>query len=202
MKGKSNLVLPVLVMVALAITRWPGLLPMNFSAVYALLFCAGIYFPAGLRWVLPLVTLGITVLVLDLAYYHVSPFSIYTMGTYLAFLPIIWLGTHFKKSWPWVTKIVGGFGAAILFYLVTNTIAWMIDPWYPKSLAGWIQALTTGKPGWPQTWELFRNTFLSGGLFAGLFAAAMDFSPQPEEEKEEAEVEEGEESEAGEARPC
>jgi hypothetical protein len=56
---------------------------------------------------------------------------------------------------------------AFLFYLVTNTISWLTDPAYPKTLAGWIQALTIGTPGWPHTWEFFRNTLLSGGLFAG-----------------------------------
>ena len=27
-----------------ALSRWPGLMPMNFSAAYALAFCAGLYF--------------------------------------------------------------------------------------------------------------------------------------------------------------
>ena len=49
----------------------------------------------------------------------------------------------------------------------------MQDPAYAKTLAGWIQALTTGRPDWhPTTWEMFRNTFLSGGLFTALFVAA------------------------------
>jgi hypothetical protein len=46
--------------------------------------------------------------------------------------------------------------------------------------------LTIGTPGWPHTWEFFRNTLLSGGLFAGLFAGAMKLSEaleQPEEEE-------------------
>lgn len=39
-------------------------------------------------------------------------------------------------------------------------------------MAGWITALTKGAGGYPPTWEFFRNTLLSGGLFTALFAAA------------------------------
>jgi hypothetical protein len=82
----------------------------------------------------------------------------------------------------------GGVLGALLFYLVTNTAAWLQNPEYAKTLAGWIQALTVGTPGWPQTWEFFRNTLLSGGLFSGLFAGAMKFSEalEPDDEEETA----------------
>jgi hypothetical protein len=47
------------------------------------------------------------------------------------------------------------------------------DPAYTKTIAGWIQALTLGHPEiHPTTWEMFRNTLLSGGLFTALFAGA------------------------------
>ena len=76
----------------------------------------------------------------------------------------------------------------------------MQDPGYPKTLAGWLQALTTGLPGYPPTWTFFRNSFLSGGLFTGLFAGAMKLAEteaeqeQSEEEEEEAPEPEGEKS--------
>ena len=40
-----------------------------------------------------------------------------------------------------------------------------------------------------QTWEMFRNTFLSGGLFTGLFVGAMKLLGAAES-KEEKETEE------------
>jgi hypothetical protein len=60
------------------------------------------------------------------------------------------------------------------------------DPDYAKTLAGWLQALTSGIPGYPPTWTFFRNTLLSGGLFTGLFAGALKLTeaPEPAEEKE------------------
>ena len=92
----------------------------------------------------------------------------------------------------------GGLVGAILFYLITNTAAWLFNPFqnpeYTKTLAGWIIALTKGTGGYPETWEFFRNTLLSGGLFTGLFAGAMKLTaaaePQEDEDPEEAPAEE------------
>ena len=41
--------------------------------------------------------------------------------------------------------------SSFLFYLITNTGAWVVIADYPKTLAGWWQALTTGLPGFPRT---------------------------------------------------
>ena len=41
-------------------------------------------------------------------------------------------------------------------------------------------ALIKGTGGWPQTWEFFRNTLLSGGLFTALFVAAMKLTAPAE----------------------
>jgi hypothetical protein len=56
-KGKWKCWLPILLMVVFAVSRWPGLLPWNFSAFYALAFCAGVYFPQRLAWLWPLAML-------------------------------------------------------------------------------------------------------------------------------------------------
>ena len=56
-------------MLAFALTRWPGLMSPNFSAAYALMFCAGVFFPKRLVWWLPFVTMLVTDLLLNW-YYH------------------------------------------------------------------------------------------------------------------------------------
>ena len=58
---------------------------------------------------------------------------------------------------------------SVIFYLVTNTGCWLTDPNYPPTFAGWVQSLTTGLPGYPQTWTFFRNSLLGDLLFAALF---------------------------------
>ena len=57
---KGKLVLPIALMVVFALSRIPGMLPQNFSAAYAIAFCAGIYFTGGMAWWLPLATLLVT----------------------------------------------------------------------------------------------------------------------------------------------
>ena len=49
--------LPLALMVVFALSRIPGMLPQNFSAAYALVFCAGVYFTGRMAWWLPLTTL-------------------------------------------------------------------------------------------------------------------------------------------------
>jgi hypothetical protein len=45
--------------------------------------------------------------------------------------------------------------------------------------------LTIGQPGHAQTWEFFRNTLSSGGLFTGLFVGAMKMTEAAEEDEAE-----------------
>lgn len=175
MNQKSNLWLPILLMIAFAITRWPGLLPQNFSAAYALAFCCGVFLPARLAWWLPLVTLLLTNIVLNLFYYEAPIFNWYMLLTTVVFALLVLLGRCFKPDSAWWKLVGGGLLGAVVFYVVTNTAAWLYENTQPyaKTLSGWLQALTVGTAGWPETWKFFRNTLLSGGLFTALFVAAM-----------------------------
>jgi hypothetical protein len=193
MNERHNLLLPILLMFLFALSRWPGLMPDNFSAAYALAFCAGVYFPRPLAWWLPLVTLTISDLALNLYYQSrgVDAFQPSQLLNYVAFALIIWLGTKFRPQAVWLNLISGGLVGAILFYLITNTAAWFFNPFhnpeYTRSLAGLWIALTKGTAGYPQTWEFFRNTLLSGGLFTGLFVGSMKLCEHLEASEDEQE---------------
>jgi hypothetical protein len=185
-KGRWNLWLPIGMMIAFAITCWPPLLPealKNFSAAYAIAFCAGVYFRKRFAWVFPLVTL----LLLDFGlnrFYGAPIFSFYTLFKVTAFAAIIWLGTAFHERSSWLKLVSGGILGALVFYVITNIASWFFDPGYPKTLQGLVQALTTGLPGYPPTWLFLKNTLLSGGLFTGLFAGVMKMSDAAEEAEE------------------
>jgi hypothetical protein len=177
-------------MVVFAITRWPGLMPQNFSAAYGLAFCAGVYFPTKARWALPLGTILLMDLLLNV-HYGAPLLDSFTIIKLITFAGIIWIGTRFSSRKSWLALLSGGMLGALLFYLVTNIASWIFDPGYPKTLSGLIQALTTGLPGYPPTWTFLKNTLLSGGLFTGLFAGAMKLSERSEAaEEEETEPEE------------
>jgi len=182
---KGKLALPIVLMVVFALSRIPGVLPQNFSAAYAIAFCGGLYFARSMAWWLPMGTLIVTDILLNVFYYHASVFNGYMLVKTLAFVGIVALGRLFKPQMSWLKLTCGGLFGAILFYLVTNTASWVNDPAYAKTLAGWIQALTVGRPDWhPTTLEFFRNTLLSGGIFTALFIGSMKLTAESPQEKE------------------
>jgi hypothetical protein len=210
-KETSKVWLPVLLMLAFALTRWPGLLPQNFSAAYALVFCAGVFLPRRLAWWLPLTTMLATDLLLNLHYrrlYEANPgayaapmefFNPYLLANYLSYGLLTWLGTRFQPAAHWLQILAGGVLGALLFYLISNTASWLQLPGYAKTFAGWIQALTVGLPGFPPTWTFLLKTLLSGGLFTGLFAGALKLTGASESAREK-EAPEAKEDE-GDAEP-
>lgn len=198
-------------LVVFALSRMPGLLPQNFSAAYALAFCAGVYFAPRMAWWLPLSLMLVTDLGLNLYYQHqgIDVFNLslvrYLLPNYAAYAALIWLGQRFKPKDHFLSLLGGGVLGAILFYLITNTAAWLFNPFnnpeYTKTFLGWLTALTKGTAGYPQTWEFFRNTLLSGGLFTSLFAGAMKLTASAESPEEKGETPaEGEEEAPEEAK--
>lgn len=168
----KRLILPIIFVAVFAMSRVPGLFPPDFSAVYALAFCAGVYFRGAMAWWLPLAVMAATDVGLNIFYYHVSAVRWDMLFNYAVYAGLIGMGKWTGKSAPFWKLLFGGILGALLFYLLTNTFSWLIYPGYPKTIAGWIQALFTGMPGYPPSWEFFRNTLLSGGLFTALFAGA------------------------------
>lgn len=190
---KGRIILSVIFVATFALSRIPGLLPLNFSAAYAFAFCAGVFFRGATAWWLPLGTMLATDIGLNL-YYSLHGVPVWDLAdvenlvfNYLAYALLIFLGTRFKKQRSFFKLIGGGLLGAILFYLITNTASWLFNPFhnpeYTKNLAGWIIALTKGTGGYPPTLEFFRNTLLSGALFTALFAASEKLTAESPAEK-------------------
>ncbi|MFN0066854.1 MAG: DUF6580 family putative transport protein [Limisphaerales bacterium] len=197
MNGAWPRVLPAIFILVAAGSRWPGLLPPSFSAFYGLAFVAGAFFAGRLAWWLPLGTLLVTDVALNVHYtlkLGQNAFQPYQLLNYAAFAGLILLGRACGGRAPLARLLGGGVLGAFLFWLFTNTAAWLFNPFanpeYSRTLAGWWLALTQGTAGYPPTWEFLRNTLVSGGLFTAVFAAALKWAapePEPEEEREPAE---------------
>ena len=193
--------------VTLALSRIPHVLPWDFSVVYAFIFCSGVYFRGLMKWWLPLGTVLVTDLGLYFFYFYPKThtpflsFLVQMLPNYGAYVMMIWLGGKLGARASFWKLVGGSFVGAAIFYLVTNTVAWLQIPDYARTFAGWMQALWTGLPGYPPTWEFFRNAFLSTGLFTAFFVAAEKLTvtaespadktagarePEPEAEPEEA----------------
>jgi len=181
---KGRIILSVIFVATFALSRIPGLLPPNFSAAYAFAFCAGVYFTGIMAWWLPLSVMLVTDVALNVFYYHEPPFGFYLLLNYLIYALLIGLGKIFGRKASFFKMVLGGLAGAVMFYLLTNTLAWLQDAAYAKNVAGWIQALTLGRPDFhPTTWEMFRNTLVSGGLFTALFAASEKLTAESPAEK-------------------
>ena len=207
-KEKWNRLLPIVFIGAFALSRIPGLLPQNFSAAYAFAFCAGVYFSKKISWWLPILVLLVTDIALNFYYQHKYPddnvWSASNLANlafnYAAYAVLIFLGRRFKPRSSFAALLGGGIFGAILFYLITNTASWFFNPFqnaeYAKTFSGWLLALTKGIGGYPSTWEFFRNTLLSGGIFTALFAGAAKLSAPAESPVEKKAGARDEESEA------
>jgi hypothetical protein len=179
------MLLALVLMLVFALTRWPGLFPQewaSFSAAYALCFCGGVYFSKAVSWWLPLLTLFVSDIIMNVFYYGTAPVTVYMLPNYLMYAALIGLGRLHSRHTSWWRLVFGGMAGAFLFFVVTNTVAWIQNENYPKTWEGWLTAMTTGIPGWPPPWMFLRNTLLSGGLFTALFAAAMKVTAASESE--------------------
>lgn len=162
----------------------PDTLP-NFSPLMAAALCGAVFIPGWLGLVVPVVALLVSDAALNTHYGEpvISPQILWTLPCYLIAVGIGWLlrGQRERRAGLW--PILGGtLLSSVIFYVVTNTGSWLGFTAYPQNLAGWVQALTTGLPGYPPTWTFFRNSLIGDLLFAAFFVAverSIAPSPQP-----------------------
>ena len=131
MSKKWNLGFTVLLLAAIAISRMPGLMPLNFSFVYALVFCAGA-FPQRLPWWLVLATMLCTDIGLNLFYYHTDAFSDYQAVNYLAYAALYFLGRKFLKTTS-IFKLMGATRfAPVPFGHLESLSKWIAHPVFTR----------------------------------------------------------------------
>ena len=112
---KSKILFPAIFIAVLALSRIPGLLPWNFSVVYAFVFCAGVFFPRKLVWWLPLAAIFVTDIGLNFYYQYGCLIDDVWSGpnlanlafNYAAYAVLLLLGRGFKPQTS-ILKLVGG----------------------------------------------------------------------------------------------
>jgi hypothetical protein len=148
----------------------------NFAPMAAIALCSAAYFPARYRFTVPMIALVVSDVVLNL-HYHFSLLSPFVLSHYIAFALIGWFGFLLRDRAGFKTLLPASLVSSLVFYCLTNTVSWIFDPGYPKTLAGFIQAQTIGLPvygGTTPTWMFLRNTAISDLFFTLLFVACMN----------------------------
>ena len=158
----------------------------NFSPIGAIALCGAVYLPRRTAWVLPIAMLLASDAALNLFRYHAPIFTLEIIPRYLALALITALGLRLRKSASGgasgsavMQLLAAGLVSSLIFYFVSNTASWISEPAYAKSLAGWVQAMTVGLPGFPSTIYFYRQTFLSDLLFTALFVGCMAKNAAP-----------------------
>jgi hypothetical protein len=151
----------------------------NFAPLMALTFCAAVYIRDKRMWLVPFAALFASDLYLD--YHYAATYGETWVWPSVAVRLLCFglalpLGQLVARHKNWLNLFSGALAGAIFFYLATNTDAWIRDPLYAKTAAGWWQAMTIGRPEFPPTLLFFRNTLVSDLLFTGVFALAMEFA--------------------------
>lgn len=142
----------------------------NFSPWMALVFAGTLLFPRKLSgwWVLALLV-AVDVLLqgqIMLAY----PLTFVVV--YGCMAVAAGAAVRLRGQMGAVGMLTGVVACSLGFYLVTNTLSWMLIPEYAKSVSGWLQALTVGLPGFPPTWTFLRNSLVSDLGFSALLILA------------------------------
>ena len=159
--------------------RWPGLWPdtlKGFSPVYAIFFCAGLYFRGWQVWVIPVGLMFISDLVINHWFYSVPLMGGYMLANYAMWLGIGLVGWLLRNERRTALLVGGGALGAGAFFMVTNSIAWLANPVYAKTWAGLVQSFTTGELGYPPPIVFLKNTIASGALFTLAIVAAVNYA--------------------------
>ncbi len=151
--------------------EWMG----NFSPLASLVLCGAVFFPRRMAALVPFIVLLVSDLVLNIFVYSAPILSWEIVPRYFVFALIGVLAFNKREALRRHPLALLGtsLAASLLFYGATNTASWAGDPGYVKNFAGWIQALTTGVKGQPQTILFFRNSLLSDLFFTSLFMVCM-----------------------------
>lgn len=150
----------------------------NFAPVAAVALCGAVYLPQRAAIALPLAMLILSDVALNVFHYHQPLLTVEMAPRYLALVLISGLGFALRGKAGIGSLLAASTVGSLVFFVITNTGSWLYEPGYAKNFAGWIQALTTGLPGYPSTLSFYRNTLLSDVVFTLLFVGCMAWQTQ------------------------
>lgn len=144
----------------------------NFSPIAALALCGPLVLPRRFALWLPLAAVAATDIFLN-AHHGFPLFNAWLLPRYAVLFVMAIVGLRLAQR-PNVAGLLGGAVAgALLTYIVGNTCAWVFDPAYAKTFAGWFQANTTGHPAYAPAYLFLRNSLIGDVTFTAIFAACL-----------------------------
>ncbi|MBC8326058.1 MAG: hypothetical protein H8E27_10580 [Verrucomicrobia subdivision 3 bacterium] len=188
MKTPRHIPLLLGLLALFTLMRWPGLLPWNFSPVYAICFCAGVYFKGPRAWLVPVAFMFVSDVLMNFFHWRGLGFSTFTSHmwvTYSLYLALAAVGWWMTDQARPTALIAGGVLGACGFFLVINSFAWLSNPVYAKTWAGLVQSFTIGQAGYPPPIVFLKNTITSGAMFTAAIVFAVHVARAKERESAE-----------------
>ncbi|MBK7998372.1 MAG: hypothetical protein IPK15_06550 [Verrucomicrobia bacterium] len=113
---------------------------------------------------------------------------LYMAGNYAGYIALFLLGRKLKAQSRFATLLGGGVLGAIVFYLVTNTAAWFLNPFKNPEFYKNVRRLADRVPKAPlatQTWGILpQHAAPAAGFSPGLFVGAMKLTASSESKRE------------------
>lgn len=143
----------------------------GFSPLMAFALCGGAFFPRRAALAVGMAAVIVPHFVINAVQgYPLWDANLPTLLAVVAVVAII--GKSVGAKAPVAVLLGASLLSTVLFHLVTNTVSFFTVPGYSATLAGWLQAQTTGLPQYPPTW-LFSVKQMAGDLlFTALFAVS------------------------------
>lgn len=177
-QSSKNIVLLTLLIVFAALSRIIPHYP-NFTAVGAMaLFGAAQLRHQWQAFLIPIAALYLSDLVINniiyAGYYdqftwQISPF------VYLAFLVVLGVGLVLRNKVSTANVVKASLAASVLFFLVTNTASWWVDPMYTKNGMG---LMTSYLAALPFFWSTVASDLFYCGVLFGGYAWVQERFPQ------------------------
>jgi len=151
---------------------FPESLP-NFQPLAVLFFCGFLLAPGWRGFAWPAGIYFLTYPLPALLQGRVDWLAPGVLGvTMLAFGAIFLLGRSLRPERA-VTLFGGAVTAALVFHVITNGVAWIGSPLYPKTPLGLWQSLWTGPVGSPvPSWVFLRNLMAANLIFTAMLLLA------------------------------
>lgn len=176
LKGKPPVFLVMIMLtVAVRVAIGVGRMPLaNFMPLTAIAFASSACLDRRRDWLVPVLMLVASDVLLNV-HYGEAAIGSWTVVSLLCL-------TLFALAGRWVTGrrsvlllVCGSLACTLVFYLVSNTVCYVVSPDYPPGFAGWVQALTVGLPGYPPTWMFLRNSLIGDLSYTLLLVSVLNW---------------------------
>jgi len=165
----------IMLTVAVRVAIGVGQLPLaNFMPLTAIAFSSSACLDRRHDWLVPVLMLVASDIVLNV-HYGEAAIGSWTIVSLLCLAVFACAGRWVTSRRSVLLMVCGSLVCTIVFYFVSNTVCFVVSRDYPPGVAGWVQALTVGLPGYAPTWMFLRNSLIGDLAYTLLLVSVLNW---------------------------